>query len=111
MIIHPHMNQERDISKNDKSFNIKEIFLEMFFTYVEGNIDLPFVFSNSLNKRLPSYIHCPSFTIIQALSAEKLSAFLFCFEAWLLLYETEGGADCFPFPMRKFVVIRLEFWS
>lgn len=47
------MSQERDIPKSDKSFEIKEIFLEVVFTYVEGNVDSPFSFSNLLNKRLP----------------------------------------------------------
>lgn len=50
------MIQKGDILKNYKSFKMKEIFLEMFFTYMEGNIDLSFSFSNSLN-RTSTHIH------------------------------------------------------
>lgn len=65
------MSQDRDIPKSDKSFEIKDIFLEVFFTYVEGNIDSPFSFSNLLNKRLTPHIPRPSLTITHVLSLLK----------------------------------------
>lgn len=74
------MSQERDIPKSDKSFEIKEIFLEVVFTYVEGNVDSPFSFSNLLNKSLPPHIPRPSLTITHVLSFRKASlSFSFLF--------------------------------
>lgn len=76
------MSQDRDIPKSDKSFEIKDIFLEVFFTYVEGNIDSPFSFSNLLNKRLPP-THSPpllNHNSCFVVAENFLSAFLFCFE-------------------------------